>query len=48
VLKSFTLQLLDGTTIQINPEPLIGEADSEISGAIHRSLRGGWRGSTRS
>lgn len=28
VLKSFTLQLPDGTTIQIDPEPLIGEADS--------------------
>lgn len=28
VLKSFTLQLPDGTTIQIDPEPLLGEADS--------------------
>lgn len=28
VLKSFTLQLPDGTTIHIDPEPLIGEADS--------------------
>jgi hypothetical protein len=28
VLKSFTLQLPDGTSIQIDPEPLIGEADS--------------------
>lgn len=28
VLKSFTLQLPDGTTIQLDPEPLIGEADS--------------------
>ena len=28
VLKSFTLQLPDGTTIHIDPEPLFGEADS--------------------
>ena len=28
MLKSFTLQLPDGTTIQLDPEPLIGEADS--------------------
>ena len=28
VLKSFTLQLPDGTMIQIDPEPLVGEADS--------------------
>jgi hypothetical protein len=28
VLKSFTLQLPDGSTIQIDPEPLLGEADS--------------------
>lgn len=28
VLKSFTLQLPDGSTIQLDPEPLIGEADS--------------------
>ena len=28
VLKSFTLQLPDGTMIQIDPEPLLGEADS--------------------
>src|SRR5713226_2013449 len=27
VLKSFTLQLPDGTTIRIDPEPFIGEAD---------------------
>lgn len=28
VLKSFTLQLPDGSTIQLDPEPLLGEADS--------------------
>ena len=28
VLKSFTLQLPDGSAIQIDPEPLLGEADS--------------------
>ncbi len=28
VLKSFTLHLPDGTSIQLDPEPLIGEADS--------------------
>lgn len=28
VLKSFTLRLPDGSTIEIDPEPLIGEADS--------------------
>ena len=28
VLKSFTLQLPDGSTIHIDPEPLLGEADS--------------------
>lgn len=28
VLKSFTLQLPDGTSIQLDPEPLLGEADS--------------------
>lgn len=28
VLKSFTLQLPDGSTIQLDPEPLVGEADS--------------------
>lgn len=28
VLKSFTLQLPDGTTIQLDPEPLFGVADS--------------------
>lgn len=28
VLKSFSLQLPDGTTIQLDPEPLVGEADS--------------------
>ncbi len=28
VLKSFTLQLPDGSTIQLDPEPLFGEADS--------------------
>lgn len=28
VLKSFTLQLPDGTTIQLDPEPFFGEADS--------------------
>jgi hypothetical protein len=28
VLKSFTLQLPDGTSIQIDPEPLLGQADS--------------------
>jgi AAA ATPase domain len=28
VLKSFTLQLPDGTAIQLDPEPLLGEADS--------------------
>jgi hypothetical protein len=30
VLKSFTLQLPDGSTIQIDPEPWSGEADSGI------------------
>jgi DNA-binding CsgD family transcriptional regulator len=28
VLKSFTLQLPDGSSIQLDPEPLLGEADS--------------------
>lgn len=28
VLKSFTLQLPDGSTIHLDPEPLLGEADS--------------------
>ena len=28
VLKSFTLQLPDGSTIQLDPDPLLGEADS--------------------
>jgi hypothetical protein len=28
VLKSFTLQLPDGSSIQLGPEPLLGEADS--------------------
>lgn len=28
MLKSFTLQLPDGSTIQLDPEPFLGEADS--------------------
>jgi hypothetical protein len=35
VLKSFTLQLRDGSSIQLDPEPLLGEADS---GRLHDDL----------
>lgn len=36
VLKSFTLQLPDGSMIQLDPEPLLGEADS---GHLDEDLR---------
>jgi hypothetical protein len=52
VLKSFTLQLPDGSSIQLDPEPLLGEADSgrldddltDVLVAVGRAARDRGRG----